>query len=174
MLLRRACAWCGTELGGEKSDCDPARPISHGICESCAIELWGEVGTPIGDFLESLGIPTLLVDGPGVVERANEGALRVVGKSHEEVGGRFTGEVFDCVNADLPGGCGRTVHCSACTVRNTVTLTYTTGESQRRVPAILKIRPEGIPEELAFYITTEKRGDRVLVQIEPSGPNAPE
>lgn len=64
----------------EKNDCDPARPITQGICESCAIELWREVGTPVGDFLESLGIPTLLVDGPGVVERADEGALRVVGK----------------------------------------------------------------------------------------------
>jgi len=141
-------------------------PVTHGICESCSIDLWGEVGTPVEEFLESLGIPTLLVDGPGVVEGANSGVLGLVGKTQGEVDGRLGGEVFDCVNAGLPGGCGRTVHCSACTVRNTVTRTYTTGKSETRVPAILKVRPEGIPEEIAFYITTEKVGDRVLVQIE--------
>jgi PAS domain-containing protein len=168
-MVRRVCAWCGTGLGEKKIAGTPAHPITHGICESCSIELWGEAGTPLEEFLDSLGIPTLLVDGPGIVRSANQGALEMVGKSTEEVDGKFGGQVFDCVNADLPGGCGRTVQCSACTVRNTVTLTHETGESQTRVPAILKVRPRGIPEEIAFYITTEKVGDRVLVQIEPAG-----
>ena len=102
--MKRVCAWCGTELGETESTGTPTHPITHGICESCSIELWGESGTPLEDFLASLEIPTLLVDGPGVVEKANESALEMLGKSVEGVGGKFGGEAFDCVNADLPAG----------------------------------------------------------------------
>lgn len=76
------------------------------------------------------------------------------------------GDVFDCVNAKLPGGCGMTELCSACTVRNTVTHTYRTGESQIGVPTTLRVQQEGVTKEVVFDLTTEKVGDRVLVQVE--------
>jgi len=184
--MKRVCAWCGTELDGKVSRDDSDQPITHGICEACSTNLWGEVGTPLHTFLESLGIPTLLVTGAVVVDGAlgeegvvgvagaivvdgaNEKALEMLGKSQDAVGGKPTGQVFDCINADLPGGCGRTVHCSACTLRNVVTQTFTLGEGQIRVPVALEVRLGGSTEEKLFLVTTEKMADRVLVRIEPA------
>ena len=170
--MRRVCAWCGKEMDAEEAAGGAAPPITHGICDPCSDALWGNVGTPIERFLESLGIPTLLVTGDVVVEGANLLAREMVGPTQDSLAGKFGGEVFDCVNATLPGGCGQTVHCSACTLRRTVTETHTTGESQLRVPATLKIHPEGLTQEIVFYVTTEKVGDRVLIQIEPAEPEA--
>jgi len=124
-------------------------------------------GTPLNEFLTSLDIPTFLTDGNVRVERANADALALVQKDREQVEDHLGGEVFECVNAGLPGGCGKTEKCSACTVRDTVTHTYLTGESHIRVPATLRVQQKGGVEELSFYITTEKVGDRVLVQAEP-------
>ena len=113
-----------------------------------------------------MDFPTLLVDGEGRVRTANPDALAMVGKNQVQVEDQLGGDVFECVNASLPGGCGMTELCSACTVRNTVTHTYLTGESQIGVPATLRVRKEGVTEEIFFDLTTEKVGDRVLVQVE--------
>jgi PAS domain-containing protein len=147
-------------------------PITHGICPPCAADLFGKRkgrGTPLRDFLESLEVPTLLVDREVRVQVANPPTLEMVGKSREEIEGYLPGEVFRCVNADLPGGCGQTELCSACTVRNTVNETYETGESRIRVPATLRVRWDGESARIKFLLTTEKAGERVLVQVEPAG-----
>jgi hypothetical protein len=164
--MKRLCAWCGSDLDEEPSPKDFNHPITHGICELCSADLLRDRGIPLGDFLGSLGIPTLLATGDWVVERANQGVLDMVGSSQGAVDGKLGGEVFECANATLPGGCGQTILCSACTVRKTVTETHATGESQIRVPVTLEVSPRGVLGEIAFLITTEKVGDRVLVQIE--------
>jgi PAS domain-containing protein len=123
-------------------------------------------GIPLREFLAGLDVPTFLVDDDGRVRAANPGTLGMVGKTEDQVTGQLGGKVFSCVNADLPGGCGMTELCSACTVRNTVTETYETGQSQVRIPSTLRVESEEGEIELAFFLTTEKVGGRVLVQIE--------
>jgi PAS domain-containing protein len=167
--VKRLCGWCGEELGETALGSDPGGLTSHGICESCAHQVWSEVGTPLEEFLTSLNIPTLLVDEDGRVQSANADALDFVGKPRHEVEGVLGGDVFQCVNAGLPGGCGRTELCSACTVRNTVTHTYRTGETKVRVPAVLDVMEEETSKELEFLLTTQRVGSRVLVRIEPAG-----
>jgi PAS domain-containing protein len=115
-----------------------------------------------------LDVPAFLVDGEGKIRAANPGTMEMVGKTQEEVDDHLGGEVFNCVNAELPGGCGQTELCSACTVRNTVTETYETGQSHVRVLATLRVREAEGSTDLEFLLTTEKAGDRVLVKIEPS------
>lgn len=166
--MKRICAWCGKPMDGPSSGAPREEPISHGICHDCSRTLWAEVGIPIEEFLESLDLPTILVDGEGRVRRASAEALGMVAKDREDVEGFLGGEVFQCVNANLPGGCGQTELCSACTVRNTVTHTYRTGEAQVRVPATLDVTDKGSPREMAFHLTTRKVGSKVIVQIEPS------
>jgi hypothetical protein len=58
------------------------------------------------------------------------------------------------------------VHCAGCTVRNTVEHTYETGLSMIRVPATLTVDQGTGEETVALFVTTEKIGDRVLLQIE--------
>lgn len=168
--LKKKCAWCGAEMGDTPGSSKTGKPITHGICEPCAAKLWGGVGTRLDEFLATLGVPTLLVDGTGRVDEANQEAMDMVEKPGEEVRGRFQGEVFDCWNATLPGGCGCSVLCSACVVRRAVLDTYDSGTSLLGVPVVLKVRENGKGKELKFALTTEKVGDRVLVRVHPGGP----
>jgi len=168
--MRRVCAWCNQDLNPGSEDNRADHPVTHGICQECAKELWGSSGgVPLGDFLSSLEVPTLLVGGDVRVELANAEALSLLERSQGEVAGYLGGEVLDCVNAELPGGCGQSELCPACTVRGTVTDSYRTGESHRRIPSVLTVRRQGKPVEFSFLLTTEKAGDRVLIQIEPAG-----
>lgn len=123
---------------------------------------------PVEEFLHSLRVPVLLVGDDVEVLDLNEAALGRLGKAADSVRGRLGGEVFDCDHADLPGGCGRTVHCSGCVLRRTVTATYESGTAHVRVPATLTVRNDHEPATADLLITTALVGGRVLVKFEPA------
>lgn len=57
--------------------------------------------------------------------------------------------------------------CVVCTIRNTVMDTQRTGKARERAPAWLFKKNAG---RLAFLISTEKVGDRVLLRIDEVKP----
>ena len=162
------CAWCDTHLGATSVEASPPGRNSHGICADCSSSLLDETGTPLEEFLRGLGVPVLLVSDNVEVLHANQAALGVLGKSADAVTGRLGGEVFECANADLPGGCGRTIHCSACVLRHTVETTYQEGTPQVRVPASLQARAGDGPGSIDLLITTARVGGHVLLKVEPA------
>jgi len=123
----------------------------------------------VEEFLRSLRVPVLLVSEDVEVLDANQVALGLLGKTADAVRGRLGGEVFECAHAELPGGCGRTIHCSGCVLRRTVTETYEEGMPHVRVPATLKTRAEQEPSDADLLITTALVGGRVLLKFEPAG-----
>jgi len=164
--LKRICAWCGADLDPEGIGTIEGGPITHGICRPCMANLLGEVGTPLQEFLESLEVPILLVSGNLEVEALNPDAIPWVQEEFERVEGLLGGEVFQCANAQLPGGCGRTRNCSACSIRNSVEHTHATGEALEGVPATLNTVSADAEEAFDLRVSTEKVGDRVLLRIE--------
>jgi ferredoxin len=96
----------------------------------------------------------------------------LLGAEDRHLEGLLGGEVMECVYARSPEGCGNEVHCETCTVRITVMETHATGRAKKGVHAKLA-RVDG---EVDLVISTEKRGDVVLVLIEsisPSGESDP-
>lgn len=163
------CAWCGKQLPSsgtpsvdEKGSAGPLLH-SHGICDQCSQSLIAAEGRPLQEFLDSLGFPVTLVSGNVEVVAANTAARILAGKDDEDLAGRLLGEVFECVYSHRPGGCGRTIHCSGCAIRRTVTATYRTGLAHRRVPATFTCGREEAALTHDFYISTEKVDDRVLL-----------
>ena len=97
---------------------------------------------------------------------ANSAARAVVGKELTAIDDRLAGEVFECAHSDLPGGCGKTQHCKACTIRNSVEETLATGVGVERVPAYQSIKtPNGVQQQ-RFLISTERVGDSVMLRID--------
>ncbi len=139
--------------------------ITHGICEDCRDKVLSEMGVPLSEFLDALPQPVVVVDGDAVVLDANASAREMDGDGGFRAN-RLLGEVFECVNATKSGGCGRTIHCSGCTIRHTVEHTFETGEAQLRVPASLTTGSDEHPEEVGLYITTEKVGGRVFLRVD--------
>ncbi len=160
--MKIVCAWCGSVL----KDNEEVRPISHGICAGCSRNLLFQGGVRLREYLNTLGAPVLAVDSDVVVKVANDLALAALGKDAAAVAERHGGVVFECEFARLPGGCGRTVHCSACAVRRTVTETFRTGKAQVRVPAVLHSESPRGKKEISLYISTEKVGEIVFLRID--------
>ncbi len=165
--MERRCAWCGRDLSGGDAIERPAdRRVTHGICPECRTRLESGAGIPIEDFVGSLEEPVMLIDGDHVVGMVNDAAEALLNGSGKSVVGERAGTVFDCENAHLPGGCGLTVHCSGCTIRQAVAFTHHTGEPKLNVPATLRVVENANLNDVELLISTSRVGNRVLLKID--------
>lgn len=167
--MKCVCAWCAKETGRAEDSRHPDTVISHGICESCLDNITFQQGVALQRYLDSLPVPILVVDDDVVVQAVNASACEMLGKDRVDIDQKRGGDVFECAYARLPGGCGRTIHCSGCTIRRTVMKTHETGQPQCMIPATLS---RGIPGEVStivLYITTVKAGNAVLLRVDKKG-----
>ncbi len=164
--MKNICAWCRKELDGPEAPQHPEEMISHGICESCLENMLFQMGVEFEHYLDSLGVPVIVVSDNAEIVTANRQACAQLGKSVHDMKDKLGGVVFECAYARLPEGCGKTVHCSACTVRRMVTDTFNTGNGHYKVPAILNHETEG---EISLVISTEKAGNTVLLRVDRFG-----
>jgi len=166
--MKAICSYCRSDLG-EREPLDDPR-VTHGMCDACAEHFhrqWG--GLDLGEYLDTLSVPVLVMEGAGRILGANEHLARLLGKPRSEILGRLPGEVAECAYSRLDGGCGRTRHCAACTVRRAITVTYETGESQLRIRA--EVQQDG--RTLPLTISTFKVDDLVQLVIDlPEGAGA--
>ncbi len=168
--MRRVCAWCNTPMSDDARAETSGEPITHGICDACAAVFGNPYRRALRDFLDSVAEPILVVDVAGVVITANACARAALGKDLADMEGFPGGDVFECVNARLPGGCGRTVHCASCQVRSSVTYTVETGCPLCKVEAYLDVAtPRGF-QRRRLLISTEKVGVTVLVRLDAMQP----
>ena len=163
--MRQICAWCGKETVNSV-DPDLQTPLStHGICAECSNSFRFQGGVKLREYIESIPVPVLVVNADASVYGANTPARAIFRKELPEVTEQFLGNVFECRYARLPGGCGKTVHCSGCTIRRAVTETSSTGKSLQHIPStLLQDLPAGM-NEMRFLISTEMVGEVVLLQI---------
>lgn len=162
----RTCAWCGRAIGSPRLV--TALP-THGICPECYATLTSELPVSLKDLLDEIPFPVMAMDGDAHVSMTNARALALLGSTESETRGQLGGEVFRCVHANEPGGCGGTIHCSGCTVRRCVMHTFRTGECQVLVPASLKRSGRDVEQEISLLITTVKRGEIVLLMVHQAG-----
>jgi hypothetical protein len=87
-------------------------------------------------------------------------------KEDEKTVGLLAGEFLECAHSRLPEGCGRTVCCRDCTIRNTIMATLRTGMPQEKVPAYLNTFEEGREVVKNLLISTERHGPVVRMIIE--------
>jgi PAS domain-containing protein len=167
--MKHICAWCRKEIGRVEGSRLSDSEISHGICDSCLDNITFQQGVPLQQYLDSFPLPVFAVDSYGVVKAVNSRACEALGKEPVEVVQHLSGNVFECAYARLPEGCGRTIHCSGCTIRRAITKTYETGEPQSMIPATLNRGLPGHVSQIALYITTMKAGDVVMLRVEKTG-----
>jgi len=167
--MKRACAWCKSDLG--RTDVGSAQDdrVTRGICDACRRRSDAQRGVNLREYLNMLEAPVLAVDSDVVVKIANDKACRLACKQPLDVEEQKGGNVFECSYALLPGGCGKTVHCSGCAIRLSVEETYRTGNPRIRVPAFLRHGEQGAERDISMYISTEKVGDLVLLRIDRMG-----
>ncbi len=139
--------------------------ISHGICEGCSSDM---LSLPIGSvrtFLDQLDYPILLIDSDTNIKAENRKLKELTGKSEVQIEGKKGGEVFNCINWREPGGCGKTIHCKACTIRKTVEETFETAKTLVDVKATLKVFVKDAEKHVSTLISTQKVSNYVLLII---------
>jgi hypothetical protein len=157
------CAWCRAPLREWADDLDR---VSHGICEPCLVALEYHP-QPLAAFLESLPGAVMALNSDVRVVAGNDRLLAVVGKEQSAALDRLGGEVISCIYAELPGGCGQTVHCVGCSIRTAVTETRETRQPKTRVPAFSYVRTtDGGVAKLRLHISTECAGSLILLRVD--------
>lgn len=165
--MKRLCAWCKKDMGEKHtSNCKHADIITHGICEACAAKFQNQDSMGQSSFLDNLVEPVLYFDKEGVALTANQKAQELLKKSLPAICGFRGGNIIECIHSHEPGGCGATIHCAGCVIRKTVTDTYKTGVSHRKVPASADIPVNGQPQKVEFLISTEFFKEAVLLRID--------
>ncbi len=163
--MRRVCGWCKKDLNPEQDHISDA-PVTHGICSSCALQITTGTSRSAREMLNMVEEPVFLLGQGGVMHAANRSGCQLVGKEVDAVVDRMLGEVFECAEAGRPGGCGMSIHCSMCTMRNTLLETLDTGNSASKVPATRNLgSPEG-ERDVHFLISTEQVDGRILMKID--------
>jgi PAS domain-containing protein len=159
--MRLVCSYCQKDMGTKPPLRDGS--VSHGMCPPCG-EYFGAQwdGMGYGEYLERFAFPVLMMEEDFRVVATNRSACNLLGREAGEVAGLLGGEALECGRARLPGGCGKTVHCSTCAIRNTVTATRATGRAMTRVPALLR-RGDGVR---SLLVSTQLEGPLVRVTVE--------
>jgi hypothetical protein len=156
-------------MGNKLSEETEEGLISHGICKKCYAALVGSKKSSLIDFLESLNVPVLVVNSDVSVDYANKHARNILQKELPKIEGFKGGDVFECAYAKLHEGCGATIHCAACTIRNTINDTLLIGNSHLRTPAYLTQGTIDDNQEIKYLISTEKVAGVVLLRIDNIG-----
>ncbi len=161
--MKKVCASCGKSLGelegGKESE------ISHGICKACLVHFLADTGISLDEYIEGFDIPIVAFVGDARAVLANTPARNLLGQDIPAQSSLPIGDVFECEYALLPEGCGQTVHCSGCAIRNAVTSTMKTGIPQENVPAYISHRAPNGSRQTEMLISTEKRAGIVFLSI---------
>lgn len=169
----RVCAWCSRSLENpdEIINAETVREdVTHGICLSCSLEFMDDETQDLEAYLDSLPVPLMTVGPDSRIDYINSRACHEFNLEPQRSRGQLGGDVLRCAFARLPGGCGHTIHCLACTVRKTVEDTFRTGTPHLNVPASLEHSRQGGPRQVDYYISTYRAGNHVVLRIHDARP----
>jgi PAS domain-containing protein len=164
--MQKICILCNREYEVGNMQVQGPEPGQENLCVACRTNICAAKKFTLAEYLETLPVPVFSVNADGIIELANRSAAGYFGKDVQRMQGARGGDVFECAYARLPGGCGKTIHCSACAVRRAVMHTFETGESLYRQPACINRIKSEVPEKINFYVTTIKYNQFVVLSIE--------
>lgn len=164
--MKTVCSWCSKVIGTDSLEPISDSIITHGICNECVLKILWPNNHVLLDYFDGLDAPVVVINSLGIVSSANRSARGLLQKELPDIEGFQCGDVFECVNSRLPEGCGKTLYCDGCTVRNTIMDTMQSGKSHLKIPAGLSLGTVENVHEVQLLISTEKVMDVVLLRID--------
>lgn len=140
------------------------------ICPSCTAAFHARIGWDrhrVSDFLNTFKSPLYVVDADNTVRTLNTAARKALGETAEETEEFRPGDIYECVNARLPGGCGKSEHCQACAIRLAVLGAPGTDRGDQNAAVRYKRFDTGRGNEPIYEISAERIGDFALLRIKP-------
>jgi hypothetical protein len=162
--MKTICTDCHVELFSDHRDADGL--VSHGLCRPCLEKVMEGRGDSLDNYLNRFDVPVFVFDSNDHIVSTNEHGQVLSAKDIEDIRGNLTGDVFGCLHAEDPGGCGETIHCRTCTIRNTIMKVIENGQPCLRQPACQDLDTVIGPRKVRFLISAEKAGESVLLRID--------
>jgi len=104
------------------------------MCDDCFDHFERQAqGLKLDEYLDEFEKPILIVNKEGRIAALNKNAAARLGRPQKKIVGLLGGEAIECNFSRLPEGCGKTVHCETCTLRQTIIETLTTGKTLQNV-----------------------------------------
>jgi PAS domain-containing protein len=119
--------------------------------------------------LDRYETPVIMVDEEGRIVGLNQRMSLFLNKAREEVLGLLGGELMGCRYSNLPEGCGQTIHCGTCSIRQTVNKARSLGTDILDVPAYLDLEDQ----RMYFRISAFNQGKFVKVVVEKAAGSVP-
>lgn len=155
----KKCKFCGEDLESQYH--------RRGFCDECYSLLLEDSEKFKTEVLDKIDLPVLVIESKDTTIRtANEALLSFVEKSFDEVAGFLGGDVINCMHAKEDGGCGGTIFCLDCPIRNFVTYAIESKENQNHKLVIQTIKKNNNIIKIELEISTKLRNDVVFLQIE--------
>jgi transcriptional regulator with PAS, ATPase and Fis domain len=130
--MKIICSYCRRPCG-EKEPLEDDR-TTHGMCDDCFDHFERQAqGLKLDEYLDEFEKPILIVNKEGRIAALNKNAAARLGRPQKKIVGLLGGEAIECNFSRLPEGCGKTVHCETCTLRQTIIETLTTGKTLQNV-----------------------------------------
>jgi len=163
--MKIICSYCQMEMGEKEPLKDPS--LTHGICPDCFDHFSRQLdGYHLSDYLDTFVEPMVILNPDYRVLAYNKSYAASYLEEEGKPAGLRGGEFMDCAHSRLPEGCGNTVHCRTCTIRNTITATLKTGMPHKDVHAYLNTQENGKPVVKQLKISAEMYGLMVRVVID--------
>ena len=156
--MDRVCAWCENNLE-ETAGSIQDRPVTHGICDSCAAALLKDT---YEDWVENLGAPVVVLGSGSQIAYANALALDRLGKQGDSLSGKRWGDAISCTESFKSGGCGCQKECPGCAVYQALAEVFATGRSVVDVRRVYR-KPSG---DQSVSISVEKIGEMLFIQLD--------
>lgn len=154
----KICSWCYTGYEEDSTD-------ENQLCLTCRSWSGPMEGIGIKEFLDRFPKPVFVVNDSDIIVSGNQLACELAGKEFDAICDQHGGDIFECENARLPGGCGNTTHCKDCTIRRTVMATIATGEAFDNVLAYEDLITPNGPQRMEVLISTALLNNYVLLRI---------
>ncbi len=158
------CSICDTKMARPKGV--KINSVTPNVCPACLASFELRSVADVCIFLENLPAPILVVDADNAIKGANTLACKAISKDLPHILRLRGGDVFECAHALLPGGCGKTTHCSGCTIRRAILETLATGQSLSKIPVEVLQRVDGKDKRVPLTISTQRMTNCVLLQID--------
>ena len=165
------CSYCRKTI--EEKEPLGEKLVSHGICPTCYdYHIPKLLKRDLSRHLDRHLEPVIIVDPDCRIIGINRAMASILGKPKEQLLGLLTGELIGCKYAQLKQGCGKTIHCNTCTIRQTVNTSLSKDTDVLDAPAYL----DQADRRIRFLISAFNRKEFVKVVIEklPGTKSAPE
>lgn len=148
------CSYCRQKIG-EKEPFEDSR-LSHGICSACYdYHIPRILERDFSKHLDQYAYPVIMVDENVRLIGINRNMTTFLGRPKDEILGLLGGELLGCRYARISEGCGKTAHCSICTIRRAVDKSRSQGKDLVDIPAQLDQETQRVHFRISVFNRVE-------------------